>query len=174
MFRKTVRDLLKQIEEYVCPCDRLRFGRPSDTVLVVAKMQTRITADPLQEVLRALWIYRKQQSSGICARFCGSFPIDSSVSRCCEQLCKENCIKTNNCVWTLQIVFLSNIMKITLVHCEYCGQMRHIFFKQKHKLQQLCWLGWWESSRCDTNSFTPLKWPCGVTLQTHSFSYLIF
>lgn len=57
MFRKTVCDLLKQIEEYVCPCDRLRSGRPSDTILAVAKMQTKITADPLQEELGAFWIY---------------------------------------------------------------------------------------------------------------------
>lgn len=163
MFRKTIRDLLKQIQEYECHV----IDYNPDYHLILFKLLRICKPEWIQIHCNKCCAYfgciENNSPLRFCALFCGSSPIDSNVCRRCI-------IKTNNCVWTLQIVFLSNIIKIIAGHCDYYGQMRNILFTRKCELQKLRWLCWWKSSRRGTYGFVPLNWLCGVTLRTRYFS----
>ncbi|GFX55868.1 hypothetical protein TNCV_1427301 [Trichonephila clavipes] len=118
---QALRDLVRKFEDTGCTCNKPRSGRPTVSEDVVMEVHHTVTAghtETARGIARVLDI-RTQRSASSCALYFTCFPIGSSASRCWSRV-------THNNVWTSQINFCYDMMRITTGHFAYYGRTRRI------------------------------------------------
>ncbi|GFT14519.1 hypothetical protein TNCV_4004621 [Trichonephila clavipes] len=116
---QALRDLVRKFEDTGCTCNKPRSdGQLFHEDVVMESAPATVTAGHTETAEHSAHVgYSNSTVRKLCARYFTCFPIGSSASRCWSRV-------THNNVWTSQMNFYYDMMRITTGHFAYWTDRR--------------------------------------------------